>query len=504
MSHIFADADRFLDRFSPSQRGKPVGYLVAVVLVMVALFGRLAIAPAESGIPFLTFFPAVTLVAVLCGAGPGLFAMLISSVLASYLFIPPFGVFVFTFHASAVWSNVVFCVEEMLVIFVVEAMYRQHARFATASFMLEKVKEDENKRQMTAAILRESEERLHAIAANVPGMVIRCSQHTADAGLRFSYVSNAAQDLLGIEAVALMLDDSELTGRIVGEHLMTFHDSMARSRAALALWNWEGCVRAADGTVKWINLRATPHRQDEDTCIWDGVVLNVTESKIYEEKLIHSQKMLRELAAHMESVREEERKHVAREIHDELGQTLTALKMDVSLARMRFGDANPELMKRLQSMTQLVGRTIEISRHITSSLRPGALDLGIVAAIEWLVEEFVGYTGIRCELALAEGDLTLDESAAIAVFRIIQESLTNISRHAAATRVDIRVSRAEGRLCFEVYDNGKGFDPQMVSSRKSFGLVGIRERMTILGGELVLDSEPGRGTRIRACFPVAC
>jgi len=226
-------------------------------------------------------------------------------------------------------------------------------------------------------------------------------------------------------------------------------------------------------------------------------------SKANEEKLILSQNMMRELSAHLENVREEERKRISREIHDELGQILTALRMDVSLARLSFGESNPQLMERLQSMTHLVDRTINIARHITSSLRPGALDLGIVAALEWLVEDFIGYTNIPCELVMDNGNIILSEFAATAVFRIIQESLTNIARHAAATQVEIIVTRTESQLCFEVRDNGKGFDLHSVASQKSFGLIGIRERVSILEGDLAIDSELGRGTCVRVQVPVA-
>lgn len=353
----------------------------------------------------------------------------------------------------------------------------------------------------TGAELRESEARLYDIAANVPGMVVQCCRRAGEDELWFSYVGNGAKDLLAIDAVEMLRDANWFVGRIAREHMDSFNDSLTRSELELKLWNWEGCVAAADGTLKWINLRATPH-YDGNLCIWNGVVVNVTESKTNEKKLIRTQKMLRELAAHLERVREEERKSVAREIHDEMGQTLTALKMDVSLARLSFGDSNPALMKRLQSMTHLVERTLEIARHITSSLRPGVLDLGIVAALEWLVEEFTGYTGIVCELTLGEGEITLSESASTAVFRIVQESLTNIARHAAATRVGIIVNQCAEYFCVEVRDNGKGFDLHSVTGRQSFGLVGIRERMAMLEGDLTLESVPGRGTCIRACFPV--
>jgi len=353
------------------------------------------------------------------------------------------------------------------------------------------------------AVLRESEERLHGITSNVPGMVFQCCRHAGDDTLQFTYISNGAKWLLGLDAAAILRNGSAFTGFIVPDDAHAFHGSLAQSQKDLSFWNWEGRIVTADGEARWINLRATPRRHGEDVCMWDGVAINISESKTSEQKLVNSKNMLRELSAHLESVREEERKRIAREIHDELGQTLTALRMDVSLARLSFGESNPQLMTRLQSMTQLVDRTIKTARHVTSSLRPGALDLGIVAALEWLVEEFIGYAGIPCELVLGDGDITLGEFTATAVFRIIQESLTNIARHAEATQVEIIVTPTVGHLCFEVSDNGKGFEPHTVANRKSFGLVGIRERVAMMEGDFELDSEPGRGTRIRVCVPVA-
>lgn len=352
------------------------------------------------------------------------------------------------------------------------------------------------------SVLRESEERLHGITSNVPGMMFQCCRH-AGGELQFTYVSNGAKWLLGLDAAAILRENSAFIGLIVPDDVHAFHDSLAQSQKELSFWNWEGRIVTADGEARWVNLRATPRRHGEDVCMWDGVAINISESKTSEQKLVNSKNMLRELSAHLESVREEERKRIAREIHDELGQTLTALRMDVSLARLSFGESNPELMTRLQSMTQLVDRTIKTARHVTSSLRPGALDLGIVAALEWLVEEFIGYAGIPCELVLGDGDITLGEFTATAVFRIVQESLTNIARHAEATQVEIIVTPTVGHLCFEVSDNGKGFEPHTVANRKSFGLVGIRERVAMMEGDFELDSEPGRGTRIRVCVPVA-
>lgn len=352
------------------------------------------------------------------------------------------------------------------------------------------------------AVLRDSEERLHGIATNVPGMVFQCCRHTDDDDLQFTYISNGARWLLGMDGALLQMDANVFVSLIVPEDVCSFHSSMLQSQADLSLWNWEGRLITVDDELRWVNLRATPRLYGEDMCMWDGVAINITESKVSEAKLIQSKTRLRELSAHLESVREEERKRIAREIHDELGQTLTALRMDVSLARLSFGESSPQLMTRLQSMTQLVDRTIKTARHVTSSLRPGALDLGIIAALEWLVEEFIEYAGIPCELVLGDGDIELSEFTATAMFRIIQESLTNIARHAGASQVEIIVTRNDDQLCFEVRDNGKGFDQAVAANRKSFGLVGIRERVAMMDGLFEVVSKPGQGVRIRVCVPV--
>lgn len=353
------------------------------------------------------------------------------------------------------------------------------------------------------AVLRENEARFHAITRNVPGMVFQCYRRHGEETLKFTYVSEGAQGLLGLNPAEIQADAIALTGRMPEDDMRAFRDSLVQSQQRLAMWNWEGRIAAKDGSVRWISVRAIPRCHADGTCIWDGVAINVSDSKAHEEQLVQSQKILRDLSSHLEIVREQERKHIAREIHDELGQTLTALRMDVSLARLGFGESNPGLMERLQSMTQLVDRTIKVARHVTSSLRPAALDLGVTAALEWLVEEFVSYAGIHCELVLGDGELTLNEASATTIFRVIQESLTNIARHAEATQAEIIVTMDDNRLCFEVRDNGKGFDPQAAAGRQSFGLVGMRERVSMLQGEMQLDSAPGQGTRVKVCVPVA-
>jgi signal transduction histidine kinase len=226
---------------------------------------------------------------------------------------------------------------------------------------------------------------------------------------------------------------------------------------------------------------------------------NVAALEETERRLNESQQLLRELAARAEAVREEERKALTREIHDEMGQYLSALRLGVSLLELEFGKDNPSLQEKTRKLVTLVDSTIKVVRSVVSSLRPAALDMGIVSALDWLAEQFTGRTGVPCSVHV-EGDIPLDEKSATELFRVVQESLTNISRHAQATDVDVSLKRTETHYVLQVRDNGQGFDPA-VRKRQSFGLVGIRERALALGGEADIASAPGTGTTVSLAFP---
>ncbi|SFV17845.1 ATP-binding response regulator, partial [Pseudoduganella namucuonensis] len=210
---------------------------------------------------------------------------------------------------------------------------------------------------------------------------------------------------------------------------------------------------------------------------------------------------LRELGAHREGAREEERRRIARELHDELGQALTALRMQAALLRVRFGAEVPGLNEQVRNMTELVDRAIGVVRNVATTLRPTVLDLGIGSALEWLVDEFQKHSGIDCRLTLALEEEELNEEQAIAVFRIVQESLTNIARHAGASEAAVTLRCAARQCAVQVDDDGRGFDPARVPPH-SFGLLGMRERVLSLDGRVTVDSRPGGRTRIAATLPL--
>ncbi|MFM0229125.1 hybrid sensor histidine kinase/response regulator [Paraburkholderia sediminicola] len=232
-----------------------------------------------------------------------------------------------------------------------------------------------------------------------------------------------------------------------------------------------------------------------------GTIQDMTERKRVEQELLESRERLRELSAYMEAVREEERKWIAMEIHDELGQLLTALKMDVSLLRMRL-DSDSEAARKTEDMRELVEKTIWMVRNVASHLRPAALNFGILSALEWLVDDFVRRNRMPCQLSIHGSEPVLPDAHATAVFRIAQASLTNVARHADASRVDVTLSASNGALTLHISDNGCGFDLPVARRRYSYGLLGMSERARLIGGTLQIESAPGAGTTVSIHIPL--
>jgi two-component system sensor histidine kinase UhpB len=231
--------------------------------------------------------------------------------------------------------------------------------------------------------------------------------------------------------------------------------------------------------------------------------LDITKRKQAEAELKRSQEELRNLTAHLQSVREEERRSLARDIHDDLGQALTALKMDLSLLTKKFPKDQKPLLDRTQAISKLMDTSIETVKRISTELRPGVLDdLGLTAAIEWQAEEFQHRTGITCEVTSDPRDIILDRDRSTAIFRIFQESLTNVARHAQATRVTASLEEKAGTLELKVRDNGRGITKEQISDPKSFGIMGMRERVYPWKGQVKVKSGPGKGTTVAVRIPL--
>jgi PAS domain S-box-containing protein len=247
-----------------------------------------------------------------------------------------------------------------------------------------------------------------------------------------------------------------------------------------------------------------------------GVLADITEPKQLQSELEqrvqartaeleHSREVLRQLASRRETAREEERGRIAREIHDELGGALTGLKMDLARLRRQAAEqgAQPELLERFAELAGAIDATVATVRRIATELRPPLLDdLGLPAALAWQLDEFKARSGIAGRLRTEVEEVSLAPTAAAALFRVFQEALTNVARHAQATRVTVRLAVQDGQLQLEVRDNGRGISAEEMAAGRGLGLVGMRERIHMLAGTLDIQGKPGKGTSVLVRVPL--
>ena len=266
-------------------------------------------------------------------------------------------------------------------------------------------------------------------------------------------------------------------------------------------------VPVPGGPARNVHSRGQPVLSETGEILeYVGVLMDVTERRIAEERLTQSAEELRALSERLRIVREEERTRMAREVHDEVGQALTALRMDVAWMERRLAAGEGEragLEAKLAAMSELIDTTLDAVQRIATELRPGVLDeLGLEAAIEWYVREFGGRTGIVCGFHSELDGSVPDSGRSTAVFRILQEALTNVARHSGATEARIELSSDGDRLRLEIQDNGRGIPENRLESSGSLGLVGMRERARALGGDVQIRGAPLRGTTVTLMIPL--
>jgi len=362
---------------------------------------------------------------------------------------------------------------------------------------------DVTERRRARAALQESEARLKGIAGNVPGLVFRLERSTAEQQVVFAYISEGSVELVGYPAAELQRADRGIRSLVHPDDQASYRRSQGAALAGDSDWQWQGRILTRAGQLRWADIKATARRLGEGRVVWDGVVWDITENKQVELALGESRARLRELSAHLESVREEEKARIAREVHDELGQVLTVLKLETAMCELVCSGQLPALDRHLQSMKRLIAQLFQLVRDVATALRPPILDAGIASAIEWQVRRFEARTQIPCMVEVPDNLPTLSDAKAIGLFRILQEALTNIMRHAGAHSVQVSLRLEDGELCLCVSDDGKGFAPEQRKLGQSFGLVGMQERVLMLGGQLQIDSQPGEGTTLCARVAVA-
>lgn len=350
-----------------------------------------------------------------------------------------------------------------------------------------------------AELLRKSEREFRTLAENSPDVIVRY-----DLELNRVYTNPAYKLTTGMPVGEAMnsgtsQDWKNCLNLSLDEYQTAIKEVLRTGAPAELYMEW----KRPDNEIRSYTINVVPEKGPNEEVIGAlAIGHDITALKQAERRLEESYAMLQELAAYRETAREEERARIARELHDELGQLLTALRLGVSTLRMQFGAANPLLAERIGALTELADKTLQGMRDVATLLRPPALDMGVVAALDWLVGEFSRHTGVVCEFDAPRNKVVLDEARSIAVFRLVQESLTNVARHASAGNVLVSLREGDdGGYWLEIKDDGRGFDPKKVKGRH-FGLAGLRERGALIGGDVLIDSTPGAGTSIRVHIPL--
>ncbi|OND16311.1 hybrid sensor histidine kinase/response regulator [Burkholderia pseudomallei] len=356
-------------------------------------------------------------------------------------------------------------------------------------------------RHRVAAALAASEERFQLAVSGASAGLWDWNPKTGA-----MYLSPHFKKIMGYE-------DHELPDEITGHRESIHPDDLKRVLDALKAhlehrdtYDVEYRVRTRSGDYRWIQSRGQ--------ALWNsagepyrmvGWIMDVTDRKRDEDALRVSREELRRLSAHIQSIREEEKTRIARELHDDLGQQLTALKMAVTLVDNELKDAGwASRTSRLPNVYALIGQLLDSVRRIAADLRPVMLDdLGLMAAIEWLTHEFVERYRIPVTSRIEADDIAFTRGSATEVFRIVQEALTNVARHSEATEVTLDIIRDEPNCIVRIADNGCGTARDTRPNRHSLGLLGMRERAARLGGEIRIDTAPGRGFALTATLPLA-
>lgn len=363
--------------------------------------------------------------------------------------------------------------------------------------------ESERARRMAELALIESETRFRAITGNLPGMVFQLHYAPQDGAIYFSYASEGALALFGAPAAALLHDPQLFLDRIRGEDRERLERMFIDCSASVSELHWEG--RLADAAhdhaqVRWISISASPRELAPGLVWWEGIAFDVTKEKHTELEVRESREQLRQLSAHVEKAKESERSRIAREIHDDIGGTLTAVKLDLAWLGGKLGKDDP-FAEKIRTMHQHLDLAMESSIRIARDLRPSLLDYGIVPAIEWQLGDFRDRMGIACELDCPHEDIELDPDLATAVFRIFQEALTNVAKHSNASSVKVKFAVTDVAVALQVCDNGAGLDQESLAKPNSFGLRGIRERVAELGGTFDIKGSAGASTTLKLELP---
>lgn len=352
------------------------------------------------------------------------------------------------------------------------------------------VVEDITLKKVGEKVLKESELRLRRMVENLPAGAVYIDDKTF-------YFNKEAEKITGYKADEIKnLDEwfiklyPENYNEIKKLYLTDKKNNFQIPRTV-------GITRK-DKEKRFVEFIAHLFKNDE---IW--IVIDVTARLKAEEEIISSRDKLKKLSEHLQTAREEERAAIAREVHDDLGQSLTALKMELVWLKKNRDADDKVVTDKLNSMVEIVNQTIKTIQRLGTELRPKLLDdLGLISAIEWQASEFQKRFGIKCTFQPINDEVNVDPKIGVSVFRILQEALTNVVRHANATEVKIAVKQINGTFFLSISDNGVGIPVNQLESNSSIGIIGMKERADIAGGKVEFISQKGKGTEIRLTIPL--
>ncbi|MBI9052896.1 MAG: PAS domain S-box protein [Bacteroidales bacterium] len=358
---------------------------------------------------------------------------------------------------------------------------------------------DITEQKMTEKALRESEKNLSMIYKTTTNILFQIGVEPNDC-YRFLMVNKAFLTSVGLR-------EEQIIGKITNEVIPKFSINLVHSKYKEAIRKkktvqWEETSKYPTGD-KFGIVSVSPIFDENGKCVYlIGSVNDYTERRMVELQLNKSNKKLREMTLHMQEVIENERMKIALDLHDDLGQKLTALNMDLSWLKGRTIKDIPQLSDKLNEMTDLLNSTIQDVQKIATELRPSILDdLGLIPAIEWLLKEYKSKAKLKYQFNISPQGLVIKKRLTVAIFRIIQEALTNVVRHANATLVKVDIIKENKLLSIAIEDNGKGITKRNIEDSKSFGLMGIKERANVFKGEVKISVEPNKGTKLKVKIP---
>lgn len=363
------------------------------------------------------------------------------------------------------------------------------------------VKPDSLNKRLSYKVFDESESRFQALVQHSPGLVFQLQLNDRKE-ISFVYLSDRCKALLGIDAEALMKSPQLFYAMMDKADRALLQECFEHSVQDMKMLNWEGRIWIDEWQdTKWVNMRATPRVLVDGMIQWEGIMTNITQSKNEKHELEESRKRLAELSAHLTRIKEEERHRIAREIHDDLGGNLTVIKIGLASILKRIPSDQEILIEKAKNLEAIVDATFDAAHRISGDLRPNVLELGIVAALEWQTKEFEKQMGIPSRFSTNQPEAKVTSEQAITLFRVCQESMSNIAKYAHASHVDVGLFFEPDSIRMLIHDDGVGIAVEDTLKPNSFGLRGMEERVVALKGQFSIGGAPGNGTNVSVMLP---